>query len=752
MKGKIELLAPAGGIQALKAAILAGADAVYLAGRKFGARAFAENFDESGLQWARRVTNSLGVKMYVTLNTLVLDEEFPQLDEVLDFYEALQPDALILQDFGVIDRLQERRSRIPRHLSTQSAWDGNGGAQFLTDLGITRVILPRETSLERMRILARSSGLEIEVFVHGAMCFSISGRCFWSHALGERSGNRGTCAQPCRKAYRRESSGRGHFFSPKDLRLAEYIDRLKRTGVCSLKIEGRMKSPEYVFQVTRVYRHLLDGKPTDIEQLDAVFSRPFQPGFIDGSPEGTWSTPDGPGKQEIPVGKVLGKPDREGLMPVACDRRLHAGDGLLWQVRGERAGARLTFIEPVGDSPGTFRVRGLPELPSGTELWLTDVQPQENWAAAWNRDWERQPIELFWSGRESQPLAVETIHRGRAVRLTTEEPLKRARIAGLEAGPLAEKFALLGETFRVVRHVTKALDSGMFVSPPSLKKLKRELVETLLGLEKIHVLAAPTIFLQDMGRKPVDSSLDLTETGGNDGNGESRLIIRLWQDSPYLGECLKPDVWLVRLSDAGIPVWLRGRPTGFWIPPLTEGKERKRTEELLADLPGQEFLCMGWEAFDWIRKFPRHRFRLDWSFNLVNDRALAVAQRTGLSGTFSLEHPDPASSRFRDTAWQVVPWNPLISMTRFPLGENLNQIFANSHGDRFFARELLPGVGGIFLLSPHDLVFQKVPTGRVQIDLAIAPGENPMGITRRLSEMIDRFRVAFPVDGKENPA
>ncbi|MDD3149129.1 MAG: U32 family peptidase, partial [Candidatus Riflebacteria bacterium] len=196
---KIELLAPAGSQACLKAACLAGADAVYLAGKRFGARAFAANFDEKGLRWARRVTRALGRKMYVTLNTIVFEHEWKLLDEALSFYESLQPDALIIQDIGVAVELRHRGSKIPLHLSTQAAWFGQGGVEELKELGITRVILPREVGAAELQQLVDSVPFELEIFVHGAMCYSISGRCFWSIALGTRSGNRGTCAQPCRR-------------------------------------------------------------------------------------------------------------------------------------------------------------------------------------------------------------------------------------------------------------------------------------------------------------------------------------------------------------------------------------------------------------------------------------------------------------------------------------------------------------------------------------------------------------------------
>jgi len=282
----IELLAPAGSPASLKAACIAGADAVYLAGKRFGARAFAANFDEKSLRWARRVTQALGKKMYVTLNTIVFEHEWKLLDEALAFYESLQPDALIIQDIGVAVELKRRGSRIPLHLSTQGAWFGHGGAEELKELGISRVILPREVSADELEQLLKTAPFELEIFVHGAMCYSISGRCFWSIALGTRSGNRGTCAQPCRREYSIDGScgnGGSCLFSPRDLRLINEVEWLKNSGVASLKIEGRMKSPEYVYQVVKAYREALDNsRNIESAKLNEVFTRAASPGFFNG--------------------------------------------------------------------------------------------------------------------------------------------------------------------------------------------------------------------------------------------------------------------------------------------------------------------------------------------------------------------------------------------------------------------------------------------------------------------------------------
>ena len=417
---KPELLAPAGSADCLKAALLAGADAVYLAGKRFGARAFASNFDELGLRWARKVTKAQNKKLYITLNTIVFEHEWPLLLKTLDFMESLQPDSLIIQDIGIAVELRKRGSRIPLHLSTQGAWFGQGGVEELKELGITRVILPRETSKKEIEDIVKNSPFEIEVFVHGAMCYSISGRCFWSAALGTRSGNRGTCAQPCRREYSIDGSKSNNcVFSPKDLRLINYIKDLKQTGVASLKIEGRMKSPEYVYQVVKAYRAAIDGKNAIEEKnLDEVFSRASSNGFFYGPQKPfEWKTGNNPGREGLVVGITSGK-FSDGLTELILKDSIQAGDGLFWYEGNEKKGSRITFAQRDKMSKNRIWVRGLPSgIPAKTEIRRTSKSSDENWENKWDKSMERRSIDLFWSGYEGTPLAVEAEINGHKLHL-----------------------------------------------------------------------------------------------------------------------------------------------------------------------------------------------------------------------------------------------------------------------------------------------------------------------------------------------
>ena len=276
-----ELLCPAGSYDALCAAVEGGADAVYMGGVAFNARINAKNFTEEELRRGIELAHSYGTKIYIAANTLVHDRELDGFLHAAEHVYRSGADALIVADLGGARAIRDRFN-IELHASTQLSGHGTQTSNILRDLGFSRMVCAREMSSEDITSFIDNSPLECEVFVHGALCVCHSGQCLFSSLVGGRSGNRGECAQPCRLPFK--VGGRdGYPLSLKDLTLAAHIPELCRMGVASLKIEGRMKSPEYVYNVTRIWRRLLDGRraatPEDIWELEAVFSRG---GFTDG--------------------------------------------------------------------------------------------------------------------------------------------------------------------------------------------------------------------------------------------------------------------------------------------------------------------------------------------------------------------------------------------------------------------------------------------------------------------------------------
>ena len=277
MEKHAEILAPAGGEAQLRAAVLCGADAVYLGLRGFNARAGAENFDENTLPQTVGWCHARGVRVYITLNTLVTDRELPQWLHSLDAVAAAGVDGVLVQDLGLAKIIRQRYPTLPLHASTQMTIHNLAGARLLEEMGFAQVVLARELSKEEIAAICAGTSLRCEVFVHGALCMSVSGQCYLSSVLGERSGNRGRCAQPCRLDFK--SHGRGYALSLKDLTLTDRLRELEALGVASFKIEGRLKRPEYVAAAVTACRQSLAGEVPDLETLQSVFSRS---GFTDG--------------------------------------------------------------------------------------------------------------------------------------------------------------------------------------------------------------------------------------------------------------------------------------------------------------------------------------------------------------------------------------------------------------------------------------------------------------------------------------
>lgn len=258
MNRKVEILAPAGSYECLKAAILAGADAVYIGGAMFGARAYAKNLSEEELLEAIDYVHIHGRKLYLTVNTLLKDQEMGMLYEYLLPYYQRGLDGVIVQDIGVVCYIQEHFPKLPVHASTQMTITGVYGAEVMKRQGLTRVVPARELSLEEVREIKDKTGLEVECFVHGAMCYCYSGQCLLSSMIGGRSGNRGQCAQPCRLPYHIEDGKPSDLMSLKDMCTIDLLPELIEAGIDSFKIEGRMKQPEYVYTVVSIYRKYAD--------------------------------------------------------------------------------------------------------------------------------------------------------------------------------------------------------------------------------------------------------------------------------------------------------------------------------------------------------------------------------------------------------------------------------------------------------------------------------------------------------------
>lgn len=316
---KPELLAPAGNMKCLIAAIQAGCDAVYLSGKLYGARSFAGNFSNEELIVAIKYAHSYCVKIYVTVNTIIYESEVKNFIKYIDFLHNNGVDAIIIQDIGMFDLIRKLYPNLEIHISTQMHVHNLEGTKLVEEMGAKRVVLARETPIELVKSIKENTNIQLEIFVHGALCISYSGQCFMSSLIGGRSGNRGTCAQCCRQPYDlyendKKISKNKYLLSTRDLNVIEKIGKLIDIGIDSFKIEGRMKRPEYVYLIVSLYRKAIDnyinyGKidinEHDLKEMKKMFNRQFTKGFLFNAENDKFINDFRPNHQGIEIGKVI---------------------------------------------------------------------------------------------------------------------------------------------------------------------------------------------------------------------------------------------------------------------------------------------------------------------------------------------------------------------------------------------------------------------------------------------------------------
>ncbi|MBR6012532.1 MAG: U32 family peptidase [Selenomonadaceae bacterium] len=344
-----ELLAPAGSFDALKAAVEAGANAVYLAGESFGARAYAENFSRENLIRAVEFAHLRNVSVHVTTNTILSDEEIENFADYVKFLRRANVDALLVQDLGAAKIIKNIAPEIPLHASTQMTVHNLDGVLMLADLAFSRAVLSRELSLTEIENISKNSPIETEIFIHGALCVCYSGQCLMSSLIGARSGNRGKCAQPCRLPYTLvDGDGKEilktageYLLSPKDLNTLKLLPKIISAGVTSLKIEGRMKRPEYVATVVKIYRDAIDknfSTDEDNKKLAQIFNRDFTTAYLEKNPGKNLISDKRPNNRGILIGRIFSVDKNK--ITLKLSEKISAGDQIeIWV----KVGGRKTF-------------------------------------------------------------------------------------------------------------------------------------------------------------------------------------------------------------------------------------------------------------------------------------------------------------------------------------------------------------------------------------------------------------------------
>lgn len=507
-----ELLAPAGSPEALAAAVAAGADAVYLAGRRFGARHYAANFSDEELRSAVDYAHLRGVRVYVTVNTLIRDAELPDVARYLLWLYESGVDAVLVQDTGVASLAREAVPDLPLHASTQMTVHNREGVVRAAREGFSRVVLARELTLAEIEDIAADAGAQgvgIEVFAHGALCYCYSGQCLLSSVIGGRSGNRGMCAQPCRKPYRLVTAGTDEYGRPKELRAVSGVDRyllstrdlsvyphlgrLARAPVASLKIEGRMRSVEYVATVTAIYRRVLDAiaggedwSPSreDMQDLALAFNREFTEGYILGAPD--IMARDRPGNRGILLGTVTGYDPRRQEAAVRLTGELvpHSGDGLAFCTDDpeEDVGAVVRGAPPV--RRGTVRLSVPAPVDAGARVFLTrSADLEERAKRIVEKPLQPLPLDVTVAWEDGTPCleAVVDPDGGEPLRVRYRSDLRMepARSRPLTGEQIAEQFAKTGGTPFAIRNLTLHYPGGLFAPFGELNRVRRTFLENV---------------------------------------------------------------------------------------------------------------------------------------------------------------------------------------------------------------------------------------------------------------------------------
>lgn len=464
----MELLAPAGNFLSLKAAIACGANAVYLGMEKYGARAAADNFDSENLSRAVDVCHLHGVKLYLTVNTLIKNSEMRDAVTAALYAYNLGVDAFIVQDLGLVSELQKAAPDIVLHASTQMGICNAYGAEFARKLGVSRVVVARETLLDDIREIKSKTGMEIEAFCHGALCVSYSGNCYYSSLVSGCSGNRGRCLQLCRKKYT-VGNDSGYFLSAKDICLADKIALLKNVGVDSIKIEGRMRTPEYVAETVSVYRSAIDGKRIGIEDIDRlkrVFNRgDYCKAYLMDSTENIIYD-----KVQNNIGVKAGtvKSVKCGKAVIDAVKPLKTGDGVKYLRKGYEVGGGLID----GDNATGFQG----DVKAGDEVRLTSVNSLKTNIASLDI---RCPVNIsvnLFIGAKAQMTAD---YGNNSVYVDGKETVKNAIGRAITEDDVKRTIGSLGGTDFALKELCINMDNNVFYPLSLIKDMRKKVISEL---------------------------------------------------------------------------------------------------------------------------------------------------------------------------------------------------------------------------------------------------------------------------------
>ena len=664
----VELLAPAGSREALVAAVENGANAIYLAGNAFGARAYASNFDREALREAIHFAHLRKVAIHVTVNTIVADEEMGPLRDYLRFLYEAGADAVLVQDLGVARVAHETVPDLPLHASTQMSVSSLEGVRALAELGFTRVVLARELSLKEIRHICAHAPVEIETFMHGALCVCYSGQCLMSSMIGGRSGNRGRCAQPYRLPYTLvDEKGQdvlgdkagSYLLSPRDLSTIDVIPDLIEAGVSSLKIEGRMKRPEYVATVVRTYREAIDtyyaGKGYVVTQeerddLAQIFNRDFTTAYLEGRPGKAMMSDRRPNNRGLLIGRVTAYDWDARIVTVKLSGRLGLGDQVdFWvkvggrvtatisslrdaegrEVEEGQAGDTVSFAIPsaVRDHDRVFKVYDARLMERAKETYASGAPVR------------RIPVAIAVRAAIGEPLTVTLCdaegHRGEG---RTDFIGESARKRPLSEEIIRKQVSRLGTSVYEMKSLHCDIAGEVMVPMSEINEARRKAVEALDALRLKEIEARehrPEPKFTDRIARPTPKKADFLVAVDTLGKAEAALAAGadgiLFGGESYEHRVIAPEEYE--------RAWQMAREAGaridFNTPRIVHDGQQKHAERLLAAFaafPPDAVHVHNIAMLALVRRLTDFAIHADYSLISYNKQTLAFLKDYGASG------------------------------------------------------------------------------------------------------------------------
>lgn len=487
---KTELLSPAGNLETLKVAVQNGADAIYMAGKKFGARAFSENFNDDEIIEAINYCHLYGVKIYITINTIVYDDEVEDFINYVDFIYKNGVDAVIIQDLGMADLIHKTFPNLEMHASTQMNVHNINGLKFLKEIGFKRVVLAREVPIETIKKMKEEVDIELEVFVHGALCISCSGECYFSYFECNRSGNRGKCAQVCRQPYTLLNGDKKveledkYLLSPKDLCTINNLDDLIKIGVDSFKIEGRMKSKEYVGLVTRCYRNKIDYDKVsdeDITNMKKVFNRGFTLGNLYSKRAKEFINGFRPNHLGVLIGEVIDY--KKGKVKIKLSDYINQGDAVRF-IQNNEIGFYLNRIYKNdllvnGAKKGEIvEFDSKEEIKKGTKVYKTIDIKLNNYINEKSINLRKVLIDGEFKVQNNKIIFTVTDKENTEKIILNDSVFKAKNKPTLESN-IKEKLNKLGNDIYVFDNLKIDIPSDIFIPMTTINNLRRDIIKKL---------------------------------------------------------------------------------------------------------------------------------------------------------------------------------------------------------------------------------------------------------------------------------